>query len=169
MPGDCIVETKERMTDKTSTNGNTEQQTYAQLVELTQTLSAGLSVLLRKANLSIAQYNVLQILRDAGEDGLCCRDIAELMMPRGPDVTRLLDRLENRGLVAREREQRDRRVVRVHIQPLGQQVLESMDEPVANLHRRQLAALDEDRLHELCHLLESVRSSVNQNLSTGVS
>lgn len=157
------------MIEHKATNGNVEQAVYAQLVHLTQALSAGLAVELRKANLSIAQYNVLQILRDAGESGLRCRDIAMSMMPRGPDVTRLLDRLEQRGLVVRAREHRDRRVVRVHIQPAGIQALTEMDQPVADLHRRQLAALGEKRLRELDGLLKYARECVNPRDAASVS
>src|SRR5512139_957362 len=70
-----------------------------------------LNEVLRRANLSSSQYNVLRILRGAGEEGLACGEISERMIRRDPDLTRLLDRLEGRGLVSRARDTRDRRVV----------------------------------------------------------
>ena len=59
--------------------------------------------MLKPSGLSATQYNVLRILRGAGEAGLACREIGERMIDHDPDITRLLDRLEARGLIARER------------------------------------------------------------------
>jgi DNA-binding MarR family transcriptional regulator len=110
--------------------------------------------------LTPTQFNVLRILRGAGEEGLNCREISERLIKFDPDVTRLLDRLENRQLVARSRESKDRRVITVRITASGLEVLEQMDQQIKDLHTRQLGHLGERRLKTLIHLLESARESL---------
>jgi DNA-binding MarR family transcriptional regulator len=116
-------------------------------------LLQGVTELLKGSGLSGAQYNVLRILRGAGDSGLSCGQIAERLITRDPDITRLLDRLEKRGLVARVRDTADRRVVTTRITEEGLEVLAALDEPVAALHRRQLGHLGKDRLRQLLELL----------------
>ena len=112
---------------------------------------------LRTAGLSPSQYNVLRILRGAGEDGLPCGEITERMVRRDPDLTRLLDRLETANLVSRTRDTRDRRIIRASITDEGLELLDSLDEPVAENVRRTLAHMPVARLRELLALLEEVR------------
>src|SRR5262245_11544266 len=69
------------------------------------------SEVLKPHNLSPTQYNVLRILRGAGADGVNCKDIGSRMLTREPDITRMMDRLEQRGLILRDRAKEDRRVV----------------------------------------------------------
>src|SRR5687768_5803363 len=90
-------------------------------------LAVPMTEVLREASLSVSQYNVLRILRGAGEEGLPCGEISERMVRRDPDLTRLLDRLETRGLVSRSRGTTDRRVVRAAITNVGLTLLESLD------------------------------------------
>jgi DNA-binding MarR family transcriptional regulator len=80
------------------------------------------------------------------------------MIARESDVTRLLDRLEKQGLVQRARGERDRRVVKTRITEQGLDILEKLEEPVADMHRRQLGHLGEVRLAKLLALLEEVSS-----------
>lgn len=115
------------------------------------------TALLKKRGLSPTQYNVLRILRGAGEEGLPCREIAARMIKRVPDVTRLLDRMEAKGWVKRRRRKSDRRVVQVWITPAGLQLVRSLDEPVRGLHRRRLGRMGEKRLRTLLELLEEAR------------
>ena len=82
-----------------------------------------LSEMLKPHGLSPTQYNALRILRGAGDEGRSCSEIAERMINRDPDITRLVDRLERRGLVARSREGRDRRVITTRITPAGLELL----------------------------------------------
>ncbi|HEX9982458.1 MAG TPA: MarR family transcriptional regulator [Thermoanaerobaculia bacterium] len=117
-----------------------------------------LNALLRGADLSQSQYNVLRILRGAGEDGLACGEIGERMVRRDPDLTRLLDRLDARGLVTRTRDARDRRVVRATITADGLEMLASFDKPVGDVLKRVLAHVPPERLRELLDLLEEVRT-----------
>jgi DNA-binding MarR family transcriptional regulator len=114
--------------------------------------------LFKSAGLSSTQYNVLRILRGAGAQGLACGQIAARMITRDPDLTRLLDRLEAPGLVARERSGSDRRVVTARITPAGLELLERLDLPVRRLHEQQLAHMGHDDLHALSKLLENARN-----------
>jgi hypothetical protein len=94
-----------------------EDQAYLTLQRTAERLFQGMAQLVKPAGLSPPQYTVLRILRAARPRGLSCREIAERMITRDPDITRLLDRLEDRGLVARSRERADRRVITARITP----------------------------------------------------
>ncbi|HEX7154239.1 MAG TPA: MarR family transcriptional regulator [Thermoanaerobaculia bacterium] len=117
-----------------------------------------LNALLRTADLSQSQYNVLRILRGAGDDGLACGEISERMVRRDPDLTRLLDRLDGRGLVTRTRDARDRRIVRATITADGLELLASLDAPVVDAVKGALSHIPSERLRTLLELLEDVRS-----------
>lgn len=133
------------------------QETFIAVLRAAKALLRDVELLVKPADLSHTQYNVLRILRGAGPQGLACRELAERMLTRDPDITRLLDRLEARGLVRRERERRDRRVVKTRITDEGLRILKGLDAPVAELHRRQLQRLPARRLRLLVRLLEQVR------------
>jgi DNA-binding MarR family transcriptional regulator len=115
--------------------------------------------MLKVEDLSATQYNVLRILRGA-PDGLPCGEIADRMITRDPDVTRLLDRLEKRGLISRWREAKDRRMVLAGITADGLKLLARLDEPVTQTHRKQLGHLGKDRLRALAAMLEAARAKV---------
>jgi len=120
-------------------------------------LARRLEPVLKAAEISPTQYNVLRILRGAG-DALACGEIADRMITREPDMTRLLDRLEKRRLITRARQQADRRVVATRITPKGLELLESLDAPVIQMHKRQLGHLGQAKLRQLIELLEEARS-----------
>jgi len=82
------------------------------------------------------------------------------MITRDPDVTRLLDRMEKRGLISRNRETRDRRQVTTRVTPEGLKLVDRMDEPVQKIHRKQLGHLGKDRLRALSDLLAAARARV---------
>lgn len=107
--------------------------------------------------LSDPQYNVLRILRGHGGEGLPCTEIGTQMLTRMPDITRLVDRLEQAGLVERRRTPTDRRVVMVRITHQGLEILARLDEPVNALHRQTLGHLTRAELTELNRLLVKVR------------
>lgn len=109
---------------------------------------------------TLQQYNVLRILRGAGEAGIPTLSVAERMIERTPGVTRLLDRLESRGWVSRERSSEDRRRVMARITPQGRALLGRLDEPLARAEDAAFAALDPERLGRLGTLLEEVRHSL---------
>jgi len=134
-----------------------EEEVFLNLQRTAEVLMHSLEAGLKPAGLSASQYNVLRILRGAGAEGLACRDIAERMVTRDPDMTRLLDRLEARGLVMRARDREDRRVITVRMTPEGLHRLQELDAPVAELVRRQLGHLGERRLRTLSGLLQVAR------------
>ena len=110
-----------------------EEAAFLDLLRTTDLLSRGLVQVLKAEDLSATQYNVLRILRGA-PDGLPCGEIANRMITRDPDITRLLDRLEKRRLTSRCRETRDRRTVRVRITPDGLKLLSRLDEQIGRAH-----------------------------------
>lgn len=134
-----------------------EQEALLNVLRTADVLMQRLTAVLKPFKLSHSQYNVLRILRGAGPDGLACREISERMISRDPDITRLLDRLEARGLVARTRDEKDRRVVTARITPEGLRLLEALDEPIAEVDRQPLQHLGEQRLRTLIELLELAR------------
>ena len=136
-----------------------EEAAFLDLLRTCDLLSRGPAQVLKAEDLSATQYNVLRILRGA-PDGLACGEIANRMITRDPDVTRLLDRLEKRGLIARWRESKDRRLVLARITPEGLKLLARLDEPVQDIHRRQLGHLGKDRLRGLAALLEAARGKM---------
>ena len=136
-----------------------EETATLELVRTTDFLSRGVIAILKTEDLSPPQYNVLRILRGS-PDGLTCGEIGNRMITRDPDITRLLDRLEKRGLIARARDTKDRRVVLTRITPGGLDVLARLDLPVREAHRRQLGHLGRQRLQALTDLLQLCRLEV---------
>ena len=136
-----------------------EEAAFLDLARTTEMLSGPLAQLLKTEDLSPTQYNVLRILRGCPE-GLTCREIANRMITRDPDITRLLDRLEKRDLISRWRDAKDRRMVLTRITPEGLKLLARLDEPVQEAHRKQLGHLRRERLKQLSDLLLACRSQV---------
>jgi DNA-binding MarR family transcriptional regulator len=134
-----------------------EQEAFLSVQRTADLLARRAEEAIKPFGLSGTQYNVLRILRGDGPDGLCCREVAERMLTRDPDITRLLDRLERRGLVARARASADRRVITVRITASGLRILAKLDKPIEKCHRRQLGHLGERRLKRLIKLLNSAR------------
>ncbi len=114
---------------------------------------------LKPFDLTITQYNVLRILRGAGDAGLCRNEVGERLVTQVPDVTRLLDRMETGGLINRRRNGEDRRFVATYITDKGLKLLEKIDRELPAMHARQLGHLSQKRLRELIDLLEEVRSA----------
>ena len=133
-----------------------EEAAFLDLLHTTDMLSRGLVPVLKAEELSATQYNVLRILRGAPE-GLTCGEIAGRMITRDPDITRLLDRLEKRGLISRSRQANDRRIIMARITPGGLRLLARLDEPVQQAHQRQLGHLGRRRLGALSRLLRAAR------------
>lgn len=134
-----------------------EEEAFLNVLRTANALSQGASELLKAHDLTLTQYNVLRILRGAGEKGLTAGEVGERMITRDPDVTRLLDRLEKRGLAERWRCTHDRRVVWTRITQAGLDLIAPLDQPVTDLHRAQLSHLGQDRLEKLIDLLEATR------------
>jgi DNA-binding MarR family transcriptional regulator len=126
-----------------------EREVYLLLQHVSGELVHELATLLRPSGITPEQYHVLRILRDAGSAGTPLSTIGERSPVGDPDVTRLLDRLEERGLAGRTRDATDRRVVTARITDAGLLLLDELEGPVSALHRRQLGPLGERGLDEL--------------------
>lgn len=139
-----------------------EEEAYLNLQRTSNLLLQALTRLMRAEGVTPSQYNVLRILRGSHPDALTCGEIGDRLVTPGPDVTRLLDRLEDRGWVERERDSGDRRVVRSRITDSGLEILGALDEPVAEWLREHLGDLGRSRLQQLIGLLEQARAGVGQ-------
>ena len=117
-----------------------------------------LGAVVGERGITLQQYNVLRILRGAGKDGIPTLEIGERMVEQAPGVTRLLDRLEAKGLVRRERCRTDRRQVLCWIEPAGTRLLSDLERPMRDAGRRRLAGLDTRGLETLITLMEAVRT-----------
>jgi DNA-binding MarR family transcriptional regulator len=133
-----------------------EDQIFVALLKASDSLASEADQLMKANGLTSTQYNVLRILRGAGPEGLPCNTIAERMISRDPDMTRLLDRMEKRELISRERQKEDRRVVKVRITDEGLKLLKKMDAPIRELHKSQFAHMSSARLKTLMDLLTEV-------------
>jgi DNA-binding MarR family transcriptional regulator len=143
-----------------------EAEAALALLRTADQLQTLITEMLKPYGLSPTQYNALRILRGAGSAGLACSQIGERMINRDPDITRLLDRLQRRGLVVRGRHARDRRVIKARILAAGLKLLESLDQPVEQFQRTLLGHLGERRLRALIRLLDATREGlVSENLS----
>ena len=139
-----------------------EEEAFLNLQRTASVLMQSFAQLLKasvKGGLTAPQYNVLRILRGAHPDALSCGEIGERMVTADPDVTRLVDRLVRRDLVARTRDARDRRVVKVTVTADGLQRLAQLDAPVADWLRERLGHLKGSDLDRLIRLLEAARSA----------
>ena len=134
-----------------------QHEAFLNVLRTSSTLTDRLEDLLRPFGISATQYNVLRILRGSGQDGLCRNELRDRMLTRMPDMTRLLDRMEDAGLVTRSREREDRRMVLTQITPAGQELLKTLDRPVNELHRKQLERLSDQQLRSLIDLLTLAR------------
>jgi len=134
-----------------------EQEAYLSLLRTADALQAQVEARLKEFGLTGTQYNALRILRGAGPEGLPCREIGERMITRDPDITRLLNRLEDRGFVERTRSRHDRRVIYGKITAAGLELLHDLDHPIDKHGREMLRHVGQEKLKQLIELLELVR------------
>jgi DNA-binding MarR family transcriptional regulator len=137
-----------------------ERALHLDIARTAAALGDALERAIRPRGLTGAQYNVLRILRDAEPSGLCRNALRERLPTRMPDVTRLLDRLEGAGLVTRQRDPQDRRLVTTCITPDGRRIADELDAAVREEHRRRLGFLDAAQVRTLTELLALVRTSI---------
>ena len=134
-----------------------EEEALLNLLRTAETLTRKSGEVMKRFEISATQYNVLRILRGAGKDGLTCSQIGERMVTFDPDITRLVDRLEKRGLVERERCTADRRVVFTRIVRPGLDLLAEIDGPLQQTLKHNLGHLGKAKLQQLIELLEELR------------
>ena len=112
---------------------------------------------LKPHGITSTQYNVLRILRGAEPQGLCRSEIGERLVRQAPDVTRLLDRLEDAKMIGRQRGGEDRRYVVTRITRAGLALLTEVERRIDEIHNEQIGHLDEPQLRKLISLLAAVR------------
>jgi len=137
-----------------------EDEALVSLQRTADRLQGRLGDMLKPHGLSPTQYNALRILRGAGDEGRSCSEIAERMINRDPDITRLVDRLERRGLVKRSRDGKDRRVITTRITPTGLDLLRSLDRLIEEFNRKLLGHMGDEQLRTLIKLLEAAREEI---------
>ncbi len=135
------------------------------LLRTTDVLRRVLSEVVGARGITLQQYNVLRILRGAGAEGLPTLEIGERMIEQSPGVTRLLDRLEAKALVRRERCPRDRRQVTCRISSGGLAVLANLEKPLARASGALLGRLGDSRTAQLIHLLDELRAAARAAIS----
>jgi DNA-binding MarR family transcriptional regulator len=134
-----------------------EEEVFLSLARTSAVLEHGFAQALKPYGITATQYNVLRILRGAGPDGLCRNEIGSRLVRSVPDVTRLLDRMEEMNLIARERAGTDRRYVTTRISRPGLDLLARLDSEVAIIHQRQLGHVSKRALRTLVDVLTAIR------------
>ena len=137
------------------------QEAYVGLLRTADDAKRFVGQVLEAQDVTLQQYNVLRILRGAGSDGLPTLAVAERMIERTPGVTRLIDRMERKGWVARHRCTEDRRRVWCRITGSGMQLLDRLDGPVEAVDDAMGRALDDDELATLVGYLDRIRGYMN--------
>jgi|GEM_PF-161496 len=154
----AALPTLRRELNKKSDFDTLEQEAYLGILRTASVLSAPFERLFRQHGLTDSMYNALRILRGGGERGKMCGEIADELVSRVPDVTRLVDRLEKAGLAQRVRSAYDRRAVFVKITARGLDVVARLDAPLSLTHSQTLGHLNRVELTSLCGLLAAARA-----------
>jgi DNA-binding MarR family transcriptional regulator len=142
-----------------------QQEAAVALMRTADLMRRSLTTVVEPHGITLQQYNVLRILRGAGAEGLPTLEIAERMIEQTPGITRLIDRLEMKRLVFRQRCGEDRRRVWCRITPEGLQLLARLDDPIRESEKEVLSELSERQLAQLISLLERARSGLHAALS----
>ena len=143
-----------------------EQEVFLNLWRTYDRLRAFEDDLFGTRDLTPQQYNALRLLRGAHPHKIHTLDLAARLVSRAPDITRLLDKLEQRGLIERERPADNRRVVRIGITVAGLALLEELHDPLQECHARQLGHLSQKQLKELAALLQAARLPHEEDTSS---
>ncbi len=148
-----------RFSQKTvkATFDSLQQKAYLNLWRTYDRLRAIEDELFDRHGLTPQQYNALRLLENKHPEAMLTSAIAQRLISRAPDITRLLDRLEQRGLISRERPADNRRIVQVSITSAGIELLAELSRPVRECHAKQLGHLSTEQLKKLVDLLQHVR------------
>jgi DNA-binding MarR family transcriptional regulator len=134
-----------------------EEEALLNLMRTHEFIQQRQTIFLKPFGLTATQYNILRILRGAGQNGVTCSQAAERMIVADPDITRLLDRLETRKLIRRERGLEDRRVVLSYITAEGLELLKSVDKPISEFVRKLAGHIERNKLQQFIETLEALR------------
>ena len=135
------------------------QEAQLNILRTANLVSDAFDRMLKPYGITGTQYNVLRILRGAEPGGLCRNEVSQRLLNRMPDATRLLDRMEEAGLVTRQRSETDRRLVTTRITEKGRDLVDSLDEAADQQHERAMGHLSDEQLHALIDLLTLVRNA----------
>lgn len=135
-----------------------QQEAQLNIVRTANLLMDAFNCMLRPHGITATQYNVLRILRGAGPSGLCRNEVRDRLLTRMPDATRLLDRMEEAGLVTRARDEVDRRLMTTALTAKGRELVDSLDDVVEARDQQDLGHLTTEQLRHLIELLTLVRN-----------
>lgn len=141
---------------------NIQEEAMVSLLRTVAVVSQPMEDFLKERDLTPTQYNVLRILRGAGVAGWSCKEIGERLVQREPDITRLLGRLEKRGLIARKRDAADRRSVLTRITARGLSLLESLYPALSRMAQQQFSTVSGGDLEKLLSTLDKIRAATPQ-------
>jgi len=135
------------------------QEALLGLMRTTDLIRRQLAVFVEPHGITLQQYNVLRILRGGGPDGVPTLEVAERMVEQTPGITRLLDRLEAKGFVKRQRCPQDRRQHLCWITPKSAVLLEKLDGPIVQFGEHLMKGLKQEERTTLIRLLEALRAA----------
>lgn len=154
-----------RLREEIQQNKPFQDEAHAAAIGLLRTADEfrrSIDALIAPYDVSAEQYNVLRILRGAGAKGLPTLEIAARLLERNPGITRLIDKLEAKKLVARARCETDRRQVFCTITPAGAELVKALDEPARQQNRKMFRGLTERQIGTLIGLLDRLRYPDNE-------
>lgn len=152
-----MLTTRAKLTRHATRFDSLEQEVFLNLWRTYDRLRIQEDALFGQFELTPQQYNVLRLLRAARPETLPTLTLAERLVSRAPDITRMLDKLEERGLIVRDRPAENRRVVRIGITAPGLSLLDEIAGPLQECHARQLGHMTAAELKQLCALLREAR------------
>ncbi|HEX6160385.1 MAG TPA: MarR family transcriptional regulator [Thermoanaerobaculia bacterium] len=156
-----LVQSLQRELKQTRPFAHPAQEAAVSLMRTADLIRRTVSIVVEAQGITTQQYNVLRILRGAGERGLPTLEIAERMVEQTPGITRLIDRLEAKQLVSRERCTTDRRQVFCCITRQGLAMLDQLDEPLHSAEAEALSGLNAKELAQLVELLDRTRTGLH--------
>ncbi len=137
-----------------------EEELNVSIARTAALLDRAFAQLLKPHGITPTQYNVLRILRGAGPTGLCRNEVGARLVTPVPDVTRLLDRMAEMKLIARQRSDEDRRLVRTHLTPKGLALVDSLDDVLRSAHKSSLVGVPRQQLKDLVAALAQIRARI---------
>lgn len=153
-----MVTARPKFTRRATRFDSLEQEVFLNLWRTYDRLRIQEDLLFEQFELTAQQYNVLRLLRTAQPELLPTLTLAERLVSRAPDITRMLDKLEERGLIVRDRPAENRRIVQIGITDAGVALLDEIAGPLQECHARQLGHMTAASLKQLCTLLRAARS-----------
>ena len=145
---------------QTKAMASIEEESLLNIVRTADVLLQSLTIVMKPYQLSPTQYNVLRILRGAGDAGVSCKDIGARLVARDPDITRLMDRLEQRGLIVRDRSKEDRRIVTHRLTQAGSDLVNELQRPLEALNKQLTGGIKPGDLRQLVDVLEQIRANL---------